>query len=472
MKERKHIPNQFSIMNTNDADVIIIGAGLTGLTMAYYLNKHGKKVFLIEKSAEPGGVINTISEKGFLFESGPNTGVLSTPEIASLFDELYTGCTLETANPKSKKRYILKNGSWEPLPSGLFSAVSTPLFSFKDKFRILGEPFRRKGVDPDETIASLVVRRLGQSYLDYAVDPFISGIYAGDPQKLVTRHALPKLYALEQNYGSFITGAIKKSREKKSEAELKATKEVFSVRGGLRQLINALCKAPGDKNIIYCTSHTIVEPSENGYCVMFTGKEGENIRLKSPVVISTAGSYNLPAFLPFISSEVLSPLTSLKYAGIIQVAMGYTEWHGSSLDAFGGLIPSKENRQVLGILFPSAMFEGRAPEGGALLSVFLGGVKKPEMINHSDKEIEEIVLREVESTLFSTKHPDLLKIFRYSNAIPQYEKSTGERLDCIRRIQDEYPGLILAGNIRDGIGMADRVKQAKMISDSLINTII
>ena len=459
-------------MNTNDADVIIIGAGLTGLTMAYYLNKHGKKAVVIEKSPEPGGVINTISEKGFLFESGPNTGVLSTPEIASLFDELYTGCTLETADPRSKKRYILKDGSWQPLPSGLLSAVSTPLFSFKDKFRILGEPFRKKGVDPDETIASLVVRRLGQSYLEYAVDPFISGIYAGDPQKLVTRHALPKLYALEQNYGSFIKGAIKKSREKKSEAELKATKEVFSVRGGLRQLINALCEAPGDKNIIYCASDTIVEPSENGYCVMFTGKEAEKIRLKSPVVISTAGSYNLPALLPFISSEVLSPLTSLKYAGIIQVAMGYTEWSGLSLDAFGGLIPSKENRQVLGILFPSAMFEGRAPEGGALLSVFLGGVKKPEMINYNDEEIEDIVLREVESTLFSTKHPDLLKIFRYCNAIPQYEKSSGERLYCIRRIQDEYPGLILAGNIRDGIGMADRVKQAKMISDSLINKTI
>jgi oxygen-dependent protoporphyrinogen oxidase len=195
---------------------------------------------------------------------------------------------------------------------------------------------------------------------------------------------------------------------------------------------------------------------------MFTGKEAENIRLKSPVVISTAGAYNLPALLPFISHEVLSPLTSLKYAGIIQVAMGYTEWSGSSLDAFGGLIPSKENRQVLGILFPSAMFEGRAPEGGALLSVFLGGVKKPE----------EIVLREVESTLFSTRRPDLLKIFRYCNAIPQYEKSSGERLDCIRRIQEDYPGLILAGNIRDGIGMADRVKQAKMISDSLINKTI
>ena len=196
-------------------------------------------------------------------------------------------------------------------------------------------------------------------------------------------------------------------------------------------MINALCEAPGDKNIIYCASDTIVEPSENGYCVMFTGKEAENIRLKSPVVISTAGSYNLPALLPFISSEVLSPLTSLKYAGIIQVAMGYTEWSGSSLDAFGGLIPSKENRQVLGILFPSAMFEGRAPEGGALLSVFLGGIKKPEMINYNDEEIEEIVLREVESTLFSTKHPDLLKIFRYCNAITQYEKSSGDRKSVV-----------------------------------------
>jgi oxygen-dependent protoporphyrinogen oxidase len=456
-------------MNTKDPDVIIIGAGLTGLTIAYYLKRNGKNPVVIEKSERPGGVINTISENGFIYETGPNTGVLSTPELANLFDDLRDDCTLVTANPKSKKRYILKDGKWLALPSGLISAITTPLFTMKDKIAILAEPFRKPGTDPDESVASMVIRRLGQSYLDYAVDPFISGIYAGDPQRLVTRYALPKLYALEQNYGSFIRGAITKSREKKSGADKKATKEVFSAKDGLGNLVLALTRSIDAQNIICGASGTTIETSENGFSIAFTSKSGELIKLKSPVVISTAGSYNLPDLLPFIPHGRFSALSNLEYAGVVQVAIGYKKWDGHKLDAFGGLIPSKEKRQVLGILFPSAIFDERTPEGGALLSVFLGGIKKPSMISLSDEEIEDIVLREVETTLSVRNRPDLLKVFRYTHAIPQYEKSTGERLDCISWIQEEYPGLILAGNIRDGIGMADRVKQARNIADALMN---
>ena len=123
---------------------------------------------------------------------------------------------------------------------------------------------------------------------------------------------------------------------------------------------------------------------------------------------------------------------------------------------------------MLGILFLSAIFTGRAPEKGALLSVFLGGVKNPGAISKSDDEIKALVLNEVEDTLFQKSQPDLFRVFRYSKAIPQYEKSTGERLECIKSLEAKYPGLVLAGNIRDGIGMADRVKQAKQIADFLI----
>ncbi len=171
--------------------------------------------------------------------------------------------------------------------------------------------------------------------------------------------------------------------------------------------------------------------------------------------------------MPFLPLNLLEPLVKLEYAAVVQVVLGYNNWEGRKLDAFGGLIPSKENRDILGILFPSAIFEGRAPVNGALLSVFLGGVKSPATISMEDKEIETIVLKEMEATLFCKKQPDLLKIFRYKQAIPQYEKLTGERLEIINQIQIQYPGLIIAGNIRDGIGMADRVKQAKNISDKL-----
>ncbi|MBP6610680.1 MAG: protoporphyrinogen oxidase [Paludibacter sp.] len=180
-------------MNTETKDVIIIGAGLTGLSLAYYLKKAGKNMLIVEKSKHIGGVIDTKTEDGFTYETGPSTGVLGSLELVELLEDLSSNCTLQTANESAKKRYIWKKSRWHALPSGLLSAVGTPLFSWYDKFRILGEPFRPKGGYPDESLSELVVRRMGQSFLDYAVDPFLSGVYAGDSSKLITRFAMPKL---------------------------------------------------------------------------------------------------------------------------------------------------------------------------------------------------------------------------------------------------------------------------------------
>lgn len=454
-------------MGTQQAEAVIIGAGLTGLTLAFYLQRHGIKPLILEKNAKPGGVINTIPHDGFIFETGPNTGVLSTPEIAALFEDLGDRCRLAVAGEGSKKRYIMKNGRWRAIPAGLFSAIGTPLFTLKDKFRILGEPFRKPGTDPDESVALMVRRRLGKSFLDYAVDPFISGVYAGDPSKLITRYALPKLYALEQNYGSFIRGSIMKSREQKSDAERKATREVFSARGGLGSLVNALADEIGNENIICNVNNVRVIPEGKDYRVSFRNSIGEDISLSANRVVLTTGGKNLDETFPFIDEALLRPVRELRYAKVVQVAVGYQKWDGMALDAFGGLVPGCERRDILGILFPSAIFNDRAPEKGALLSVFLGGVNNEEVYSMPDDKIAGIVLDEIGKTLRCTKKPDLLRIFRYGNAIPQYEISTGERLRSIESIQAEYPGLILAGNIRDGIGMADRVKQAKQLADKI-----
>ncbi|HOW41084.1 MAG TPA: FAD-dependent oxidoreductase, partial [Bacteroidales bacterium] len=134
---------------------------------------------------------------------------------------------------------------------------------------------------------------------------------------------------------------------------------------------------------------------------------------------------------------------------------------------FGALVPGMEKKNILGILFPSAIFKDRAPVNGALLSVFMGGMKRPDIYSMSDNEIVSIVLDTLELTMKTEQVPDLLRIFRYEHAIPQYDKSTGSRLEAIGRIEREYPGLILAGNIRDGIGMSDRVKQAARIADQI-----
>lgn len=458
-------------MKQLEADICIIGAGITGLTLAYYLAKGGKKVLLLEKSSRIGGAIQTENENGFIFEKGPNTGVVGNIEIVKLFEELKNKITVELANPTAKNRWILKGGKWRALPSGLISAVFTPLFTLKDKFRILAEPFRKKGNNPHESVANLVRRRLGKSYLNYAVDPFISGIYSGDPEKLITQYALPKLYELEQNYGSFIRGAIKKAKKQKTELEQKVSREVFSIQGGLEKLTTVLGSVIGTENILLNCMDVRVEKKGSSFLTNLKNLKGETIQLSSPKLISTVGGTDIESIFPFIKKENMEKISNTRYAKVVQVVACYNKWEGKSLKAFGGLIPSKEKRQSLGILFPSSLFHGRAPQKGAILSVFLGGIRKASMIEKSDTEIQQIALREIVETLQQKTPPDVLHIYRYPQAIPQYEKTTGERLRAIGKLEKEYPGLILAGNIRDGIGMADRIKQASLIAKNLVHAL-
>ncbi|MFO7864618.1 MAG: protoporphyrinogen oxidase [Salinivirgaceae bacterium] len=447
-------------------DICIIGAGITGLTLAYHLKKKGKRVTVIDKSAKVGGVIQTIKEDGFIYESGPNTGVLSNPELVELFEEL-NGVNLETANADSKKRWILKNNTFHALPSSLMGGVTTPLFTFADKLRILGEPWRKPGTNPHETLADLVRRRMGKSFLDYAIDPFISGIYAGDPENIIPKYALPKLYNLEQKYGSFIRGAIKKSKEPKTDREKKATKEVFSAEDGLYNLVSALEDAIGKENIVLNCKQTVIAPEEKGFKVEGMIGDTEPIEILANKVVSTVPSPEIGNLIPFAAREDVETIRQLVYAKVVQVVFGFTSWKGIKLDAFGGLIPRLENRKVLGILFPSSIFKRRAPEGGALLSVFVGGMRHPEIIDMPDNELFRLAQETVQQTLKSDSEPELKRVFRYRNAIPQYTDTTPERLAAIERIEKAYPGLILAGNIRDGIGMADRVKQAYELSEKL-----
>lgn len=445
----------------------VIGAGLTGLTLAYYLKKAGKDVTVFERNDKVGGVINSVSKDGFLFETGPNTGVISSPELVQLFDELNDKIQVETANEDAKYRWVWKKGNWHPLPFSLKSAVNTPLFTFKDKFRILGEPFRKKGSNPDESVADLVLRRLGRSYLDYAVDPFVSGIYAGDPHKLITRFALPKLHRLEQDYGSFIKGSIAKQKQPKSEMDKRVSRKVFSIKGGLVQLIHALEEVIGKENIKTCSHELLVQPEDNAFKIRYNDSDQKSHEVLFSSVITTVSGNNLPDMLPFLEEQSRYDLTNMNYAKVVQVVACYKNWTGKTLKAFGGLVPSTEKRNVLGILFPSSIFPGRAPKDGAVLSVFTGGSRRPDVIEMDDLALKKMVKQEIHETLDCNADPDLMHIYRYQHAIPQYEITSEKRLQTINTIQENYPGLILAGNIRDGIGMPDRVKQATEIAMNL-----
>lgn len=446
-------------MKSKAVDVIIIGAGLTGLTLAFYLKKAGKKILLVEKMSRTGGVISTTKKDGFTYETGPNSGSMGSPEMAELFEDLGDRCELETANEDAKFRWVWKNGQWNNLPSGLWQGITTPLFSFSDKFRLLAEPLRKKGNDPHESIATMVERRMGKSFLNYAVNPFISGIYAGDPYNLVTKYALPKLYMLEQNYGSFIGGSIKKGKPT-DERSKKATRKVFTAKGGKQNIVNALTEAIGKENIILNAKDIQINKTDNTYNLE-VGEEN----ITATTVVSTGGAKGIPELFPFAKAELTQEIAKLRYAKVVQAVVGYKKWQGIPLKAFGGLIPGIEKRNTLGILFPSSIFSGRAPKGGALMTFFMGGVKRPDIIEMADDEITALVHKELAETLKCNATPDLIRITRYQQAIAQYDASSKERLAAIDELEKTHQGLYLAGNIRDGIGMSDRVKQGRLLAD-------
>lgn len=456
-------------MGQLNTDILIIGAGLTGLTMAFHLVRGGKQVHILECSDRVGGQIHTFREDGFVFESGPNTGVVSYPEVAELFMALSPACQLETAHEEAKRRLIWKGNSFRELPSGLFSAVTTPLFTLGDKFRILGEPFRAKGTNPDESVGELAARRLGKSFLNYAVDPFLSGVYAGNPMTLVTRYALPKLYNLEQQYGGFIKGTIAKARLPKTDRDRLATKKVFSAAGGLDNLTRAMARAIGEGKITLSAFGITIRPAEKGWIAAYTTSEGEQT-IRADKVITTTGAYALPELLPFIAEEDMNKISNLKYAPVVQASVGIRNTGKLRFNAFGGLVPSCEQKDVLGILFPAACFDNRAPKEGALFSFFIGGVKHEKLTRLEDNELKALIIHEFHAMLkFPIDvQPDMIRIFRHPRAIPQYELSSGERFATIDKLEAQYPGLILGGNIKGGIGMADRIRQATGIAENLL----
>ncbi|WP_329903030.1 protoporphyrinogen oxidase [Porphyromonas pogonae] len=457
-----------------ELDVIVIGAGLTGLTIGCHLKRAGKKVLLLEKDSVAGGQIRTMHRDGFVYELGPNTGSVSTPEVKELFELLGDRVELEVADKEASNRLIWKGNTFHPIPSSLSGALFTPLFTWYDKFRILGEPFRKKGIDPNESVGSLAQRRLGKSYLQYAVDPFLGGVYAGDPCKLVTRYALPKLYNLEADHGSFVKGTIHKMKQPKTERDRKATKEVFSAKGGFGNLIKAMSEYISSDNIHLSANIISLKRGDDGvFDVCYDDEKGTRHVLRSRKVVTTVGAYALGTILSDASVEDVAQISKLQYAPVIEVAVGYKQIKPYKYKAFGGLVPSIEKRKILGILFPSDCFQGRAPQGGALYTIFMAGIKHAEYLDMTDDELKEIALCELNAMLNIDPDikPDLIHISKYPYAIAQYYADSGERFDAIDRIERAFPGLYLGGSIRDGIGMAHRITQGTHIAQHIIDSL-
>jgi len=237
---------------SNNKRVVVLGAGISGLTTAYLLHKDGYDVTVLEKKNKVGGSIETVTENGLLFDRGPNSALETTPLIAQLVEELDLAEQFVYANKKGNKRYILRNNQLHVLAISPPAFIRSKLFSGKAKLRLLKEPFVGKSQDGYyQSIAEFVTRRLGQEFLDYAINPFVAGVYAGNPEDLSVKSAFPKLYALEEEYGGLIVGTIRSIRKRKKRKEQsKQSAKMISFKDGMKVLPEAITNHLGNRVIL------------------------------------------------------------------------------------------------------------------------------------------------------------------------------------------------------------------------------
>ncbi len=445
-------------------DILIIGAGITGLVLAWELARKGVQVRILEQQAQVGGNIRSLREQGYLVDLGPNS-LLERPGegVARLIGALDIEKQVVVANPAAKRRYISFHNHLEALPTTPWALLCSPLFSMGSLLRLLGEPWR-KPVDKEESVAEFVRRRLGQEFLDWAVDPFISGVYAGDAEQLSVRAATARIYALEVEAGSLIKGALLRKRRGRTGGPVPQGR-LIGFREGLQELPQAIAKTLGDR--LHAGVQVRALRRIGGHWVVDTSKASYEARH----LVLAIPAYAAADLLEPHRHDLAEDLRGITYPGVVNLALGFPRSAvAHPLDGFGALISSREGKDTLGVLFSSTLFPGRAPEGHVLLTAFIGGARNSDIHTLNDKALVSRVLADIHPLLQLNGDPDFIHVARWPRAIPQYTLGHLERLgriDAIRKDKD-LPDIDLLGNWCGGIAVGDCVNNALALGERLM----
>lgn len=449
-------------------DCIIIGAGISGLTLAYELKKAGQRVLLLEAGQRVGGAINSDrSSEGFLFESGPNTVVSKDPKLWEHFSELGIADQRVVARPTSSKRYVLRNGKLAPLPMDPISFFRTPLLTRAAKLRVFAEPIMPRAPTSDESVAAFFARRVGVDITQQFVDPFVSGVYAGDPDQLSIRAAFPRMWEAEQRGGSLLRGFLTTPRPKRAKGEQRPKSEMFNFVRGLSTWTEALGKALED--ITWLNSRATKLEEQNGTWTVQVERQGEQIELSSPrVVISTPADVaaDLVSKLDYAAANALR---AIPYPPVVIVHLAYRrEQVEHPLDGFGMLCPIREKRRVLGVLWPSSLFPGRAPDGMLVTSSFIAGARRPHQAELSEQELIELAVADHRELVGAKGDPVLARVFVAKRAIPQYTIGHLSRIAAVERMEAAHHGLHLLANYRGGISVPQCWTNARALAERIL----
>lgn len=452
---------------------IVLGAGISGLTCTYYLRQRGLDAHLFESSDRPGGVIRSLHRDDFLFELGPQSFTL-TDSLSQLSRELNLSAELQPA-PAKLPRYLFLDGQLVLAPLSPPAFFTSSLFSARTKWSVIRDLLGHtkppaSAPQGDESVANFIRRKFTAELLDKLVAPFAAGIYAGDPEKLAVRSAFPQLYEAEASHGSIIRGLIR-ARKKGSAPHLLAT-----FKPGNQTLPDALATHLGSALHlgVAATGISTNIAGRGRYLVQFREPHesllSPSLSIRTDRVILATPSDVSSKLLAALDPEVAFLLAAIPYAPIAVVSVGYRQSAIKyNLQGFGFLVPRNSGIRILGCVWNSSIFDGRAPDGTVLLTSFVGGVNDPSATQLPPKALESLVHQDLQRILGTSENPIVSHLQIWPRAIPQYDLAHHRRSLLLTQALTRHPGLALAGNFLDGPAIGAVVDHARKLADDILH---
>lgn len=458
-----------ALPETFHRDVVVVGAGVSGLTFAFDIHRQGGDVLLLEKALQPGGCAQTVRQDGFLFERGPFNLLVRDPLFESLLELLSDSLEVVPPSPTAKVREIVLGGVRRKAPLSLGEAIQTPLLPFSQKLRLVSEPLLgKRPTSADPTLGDVIRRRFGDALADNVVSAVVAGVYGGDCDQLSARACFPLLWEIDQSSGSLILGLIKRGFQSRGKPR-RRWKGMVSFREGVGGFCEAMATSLG-RNLALGQQVTSISRSNGIYQVDTVEPDGTCHRITSQhLVLSTELPATLALLRPLAPDlvEILEPIQSVSLA---VVNLGYgPEAFETPPNGFGFLVPKVEKDiNILGTLFASSVFPHHAPEGCHSIRVFVGGVRSPSWTGLPVDELTRRVLEELSRFITIREEPRSVYVTQWPDAIPQMVSGHCERMARLEKVLGDYPNLLFVGNYTRGISVNDCVVNARMAAERLL----